>query len=128
MGSLGRATCPANSICAPEQPRRILMYHSKREAKSLLSWYIFCVQTGLLLPSELWLIRHSILCRCYLMLLAHISWQTKKYEELLRNYKFAPVWYFGPNRTLINQKHSILVLKRYSPRYFRILKYLDTIL
>ena len=115
MGSLCRATCPEHSFYAPEQPRRILLYHSKKEAKSLLSWCIFCVQAGLLLPSELWLIRHSILCRCYLMLLTHISWQTKKYEELCtRKLQICTffswnLWFFGPNRTLVNQKHSILV-------------------
>ena len=42
MGHLDRAKCTVHLMSAPDQPGRMRMYHYIREAKSLLSKYIYC--------------------------------------------------------------------------------------
>ena len=39
---LGQATCTLHMKSCPDQPERKRMYQYIREAKSLLSWYIYC--------------------------------------------------------------------------------------
>ena len=43
MGRLGRATCTVQSNSGPDQPGGKSMYHYIREAKSLMSYFIYCV-------------------------------------------------------------------------------------